>query len=66
MVEQLAGLSAQNRGITLPEDAAAGRHMGDYIKRSAKADTDQLLSDVVDKAVLMTSKQPAHPAGASK
>lgn len=63
MVEQLANLSAKNRGITLPDDAAAGRRMGDYIKRTAKADTDQLLYAVVDKAVLMTSKTPVHAAG---
>jgi hypothetical protein len=63
MVEQLANLSAQNRGITLPESEAAGRRMGEYIKRTAKADTDQLLYAVVDKAVLMTSKTPVHVAG---
>jgi hypothetical protein len=63
MVEQLANLSAKNRGITLPDDAAAGRRMGDYIKRTARADTDQLLYAVVDKAVLMTSKTPVHVAG---
>jgi hypothetical protein len=63
MVEQLADLSARNRGITLPESEAAGRRMGEYIKRTAKADTDQLLYAVVDKAVLMTSKTPVHVAG---
>ncbi len=66
MVEQCADISAQNRGITLPEDAAAGRRMGDYIKRTAKADTDQLLFAVVDKAVLMTAKTHVHPAGTTK
>ena len=60
MVEQLANLSAKNRGITLPESEAAGQRMGEYIKRTAKADTDQLLYAVVDKAVLMTVKTPAH------
>ena len=63
IVEQLANLSAKNRGITLPDDAAAGRRMGNYIKTTAKADTDQLLYAVVDKAVLMTSKTPVHVAG---
>ncbi len=63
MVEQLANLSAKNRGITLPDDAAAGRKMGNYIKMQAKTDTDQLLYAVVDKAVLMTSKTPIHVAG---
>lgn len=63
MVRQLAELSAKNRGITLPDTEAAGRRMGNYIKTSAKADTDQLLYAVVDKAVLMTSKTPVHAAG---
>ena len=63
MVEKLADLSARNRGITLPDDAAAGRRMGEYIKRTARADTDQLLYAVVDKAVLATSKTPVHVAG---
>ncbi len=60
MVRTLAELSAKNRGITLPDDAAAGRRMGDYIKRQAKADTDQLLYVVVDKAVVMTAKPVVH------
>ena len=66
MVEQLANLSAKNRGITLPDDAAAGKRMGNYIKMQAKTDTDQLLYAVVDKAVLMTSKTPVHVAGAKR
>jgi hypothetical protein len=62
MVEQLAALSAKNRGVTLPDSAVAGRKMGDYIKRTAKTDTDQLLYAVVDKAVLVTTRAPVHPA----
>ena len=63
MVQQLAEISAKNREITLPESAEAGRRMGNYIKRTAKADTDQLLYAVVDKAVVMVAHVPAHPAG---
>ena len=63
MVEQIAEISAANRGITLPDDAAAGRRLGEYIKRTARADTDQLLYAVVDKAVRATSTQPVHAAG---
>lgn len=63
MVQQLATLSAKNRGITLPDSEAAGRRMGAEIKRLARADTDQLLYAVVDKAVLSSSKAPAHVAG---
>ena len=63
MVQQLAELSATNRGIDLPNDEAAGRRFGNYVKTTAKADTDQLLYAVVDKAVVMTSKATIHKAG---
>jgi hypothetical protein len=66
MVEQLADICAKNRGIMLPESEAAGRRMGEYIKHAAAADSDQLLYAIVDKAVLMTVKTPAHPATAAK
>lgn len=66
MVEQLAAISANNRGLTLPDSAAAGRRMGDYIKRTAKLDTDQLLYAVVDKAVVMTTHAAPHPAASLK
>ena len=65
MVSQLAEISAKNRGITLPDTEAAGRRMGDYIKRTAKADTDQLLYAVVDKAVVMTAHTPVHKAAST-
>jgi hypothetical protein len=51
MVTQLAQISAQKRGLTLPETQEAGRRAGAMIKKMAKADTDQLLYAVVDKAV---------------
>jgi hypothetical protein len=63
MVETLAEISAKNRGITLPDTKAAGQRMGAYIKRTAKADTDQLLYVVVDKAVRMTAHKGPTPAG---
>lgn len=52
MVTQLAAISADKRGLTLPETEAAGRRFGELVKMNAKADTDQLLYAVVDKAVL--------------
>ena len=64
MVETLAEISAKNRGITLPDTKAAGQRMGAYIKRTAKADTDQLLYVVVDKAVRLTAHKEPTPAGA--
>ena len=51
IVEQLAQFSAQKRGLTLPDTAAAGRKMGVMIKTRAKADHDQLLYVIVDQAV---------------
>ena len=51
IVEQLAQLSAEKRGVTLPDNADAGRRMGELIKEKARADHDQLLYAVVDEAV---------------
>ncbi len=51
IVEQLAQLSAEKRGLTLPNDAAAGKRMGEIIKEKARADHDQLLYVIVDEAV---------------
>ena len=56
MVTQLAEISAKNRNLQLPEDAAAGRRVGQMIKLAAKADTDQLLYQVVDNAVRKVGK----------
>lgn len=63
MVKTLAEISAKNRDITLPDTKAAGQRMGESIKRMAKADTDQLLYVVVDKAVRMTAHKGPVPAG---
>ena len=51
IVEQLAQLSAEKRGLTLPDNEAAGKRMGEIIKEKAKADHDQLLYVIVDEAV---------------
>jgi hypothetical protein len=51
IVEQLAQLSAEKRSLTLPDDAAAGKRMGEIIKEKARADHDQLLYVIVDEAV---------------
>jgi hypothetical protein len=51
IVEQLAQISAEKRGISLPDSAAAGKRMGEIIKQKAQADHDQLLYVVVDQAV---------------
>ncbi len=51
IVQQLAAISARNRGLVLPDNAAAGKRAGEYIKQAAKADHNQLLYVIVDKAV---------------
>src|SRR5258707_1695069 len=51
IVQQLAEISAQTRGLTLPDDAAAGKRAGEYIKAKAKADHGQLLYAIVDASV---------------
>ena len=56
MVKQFAQMSAEKRGVTLPNTEAAGVKMGTLIKTSARRDPDQLLYAVVDSAVRQTSK----------
>lgn len=51
MVQDLAALSAKNRGLVLPQSEAAGRQAGEYIKQQAKQDHQQLLYVIVDRAV---------------
>ena len=62
IIQQLAAISAQTRGLTLPEDAAAGRRAGEYIKAKAKADHGQLLYAIVDASVRRVGTKSATPA----
>jgi len=55
MVKRLAEMSAQKRGVSLPETEAAGSKAGDWIKKQARKDPDQLLYAVVDNAVKHTA-----------
>src|SRR5436309_126806 len=50
IVEQLAQLAAEKRGVSLPDSAAAGKRMGEIIKQKARADHDQLLYVIIDQA----------------
>lgn len=59
MVQQLTELSAQKRGITLPDDKAAGEKAGEWIKKEARRDPDQLLYVVVDRAVQYNARKTA-------
>lgn len=66
IVQQLATISAEKRGVTLPDSAAAGRRMGVQIKAAAKTDHDQLLYVVVDKAVRTVGTKNAATQAAAK
>ena len=63
IVRELAEISAQNRNLILPNTPEAGKKAGSYIRAQAKADHDQLLYDIVDKAVRMTGTK-ANPTNA--
>jgi hypothetical protein len=51
IVKALAELSAQKRGLVLPNKETTGREFGEYIKSQARTDRDQLLYEIVDRAV---------------
>ena len=51
IVKADAELAAQKRGLVLPDNEATGHQFGEYIKAQAKADHDQLLYAIVDRAV---------------
>lgn len=51
MVSELAQISAEKRGLTLPNTEAAGKRFGELVKSLAKSNHDQLLYVVVDQAV---------------
>lgn len=59
MTQALADLSAQKRGINVPDTMEAGREIGMSIKQCAQADPNQLLYVIVDNAV--RNYAVAHP-----
>jgi hypothetical protein len=64
IVKALAELSAQKRGLVMPDKESVGREFGDYIMTQARADRDQLLYVIVDRAVRKYGTAPV--AGGSK
>jgi hypothetical protein len=64
IVKALAELSAEKRDLVLPDRETTGRDFGDYIKKQARTDHDQLLYVIVDNAVRKYGTQP--PAAAAK
>jgi hypothetical protein len=64
IVKAMAELSAQKRDLVLPDRETTGREFGEYIKTQARADHDQLLYVIVDRAVRKYGTKP--PADAAK
>ena len=58
IIQQLAEISAETRGLTLPESAEAGRRTGEYIKAKAKTDHGQLLYAIVDASIRKVGTRP--------
>src|SRR6201987_5219830 len=62
IIQQLSEISAQSRGLMLPDSAAAGQRAGQYIKAQAHMDHGQLLYAIVDAAIRKVGTRPAAAA----
>jgi hypothetical protein len=51
IIQQLAEISAQTRGLNLPDSEEAGKRAGEYIKAKAHTDHGQLLYAIVDASI---------------
>lgn len=51
MIEELAAISVDKRGIDVPNTEMAGNEIGEMIRARAEADPDQLLFTVVDTSM---------------
>jgi hypothetical protein len=60
IIQQLSEISAQTRGLTLPDNAEAGKRTGEYIKAKAHTDHGQLLYAIVDAAIRKVGKAPTN------
>ncbi len=56
IVQALAELSAQKRGVMPPDTEAAGARAGNWIRKEARKDPDQLLYVIVDHAVQYSAR----------
>jgi hypothetical protein len=59
IVQALTEISAQKRGIAIPDNEQAGKKAGEWIKKQAKKDPDQLLYVIVDRAVQYSARKTA-------
>ena len=51
IVKVLTEISAEKRGLAIPDNEQSGIVAGNWIKKQAKKDPDQLLYVIVDQAV---------------
>jgi hypothetical protein len=61
IIQQLSVISAQTRGLTLPDNAEAGKRAGEYIRAKAKTDHGQLLYAIVDASIRKVGKPATTP-----
>ena len=59
IVKVLTEISAQKRGVVIPDTEQAGIKAGNWIKKQAKKDPDQLLYVIVDRAVQYNANRAA-------
>jgi hypothetical protein len=59
IVRVLTEISAQKRGVTIPDKEDSGAKAGEWIKAQAKKDPDQLLYVIVDQAVQRSANMKA-------
>ena len=59
IVKVLTEISADKRGLVIPESEQAGIVAGNWIKKQAKKDPDQLLYVIVDQAVQHSANRTA-------
>ena len=64
IIQQLAEISAQTRGLNLPDNEEAGKRAGEYIKAKAHTDHGQLLYAIVDASIRKVGTPT--PAGSTK
>ncbi|MEO6802831.1 MAG: hypothetical protein ABI197_06270, partial [Granulicella sp.] len=65
IISELTEISARNRNLTLPDNPEAGKKAGEYIRKQARKDHDQLLYAIVDKSVRMTAAKNAATTAAT-
>ncbi len=63
MIQQLAEVSARNRGVTFADTRSAGSELGQMIRQRIQNNPDELLYEAVDNAVVQFKATHPAPAG---